>query len=129
MPSGKYTKYDTVQIDGRVLAQLRSSHQPHLTQDDLATHALVSRGYISSLERGVRQVVSRAVAERLTDALGIDLNDLLLSLPEAAGEELVDRGETVDLTQLSKVLARLPRDQQQRCIDAIMTLITAGMPE
>jgi transcriptional regulator with XRE-family HTH domain len=130
MPASKYTKYDTVRVDGPLLERLRSAHQPPLTQQDLAAHAGISRGYISLLERGLRQTVSRSVAGQLAAALGIDLDVLILPGETAdAGTMPNTARESIDLARLSDALGRLPIERRRACIEAFLTLISAGLPE
>lgn len=54
--------------------RLRAGHE--ITQEDFATDNGFDRGYISGIERGVRNP-SILVLERIATALGVDVVDLL----------------------------------------------------
>ncbi len=60
---------------GRFLARARL--RAHLTQDELATRASVSQGFIAHLEQGHRGVAPDTL-RALTDALGVEYNDAAL---------------------------------------------------
>ncbi len=83
----------------------RERRERHLTMKELAARAVLSEVYLSEIERGMKNP-SALVLERLADALGLDVADLLEfvaeSLREAArpsvtravGFTVPDRGET-----------------------------------
>ena len=83
----------------------RERRERHLTMKELAARAVLSEVYLSEIERGMKYP-SALVLERLADALGLDVADLLEfvaeSLREAArpsvtravGFTVPDRGET-----------------------------------
>lgn len=56
------------------LRRLRAERQ--LTQEDFATDSGFDRGYVSGIERGVRNP-SILVLERVASALGVDVAELL----------------------------------------------------
>lgn len=56
------------------IRRLRAARE--LTQEDFATDSGFDRGYISGLERGVRNP-SVLVLERIAKALGVDVAELL----------------------------------------------------
>lgn len=55
------------------LRRLRSERE--ITQEDFATDAGIDRGYISGVERGVRNP-SVTVLVRIADAIGVDVAEL-----------------------------------------------------
>jgi transcriptional regulator with XRE-family HTH domain len=55
------------------LRRLRSERD--ITQEDFATDSGFDRGYISGVERGVRNP-SVVVVARIADALGVDISEL-----------------------------------------------------
>lgn len=65
---------DIRQRIGWNLRRLRAERE--ITQEDFATDSGFDRGYISGLERGVRNP-SILVLERVANALGIDVAELL----------------------------------------------------
>jgi len=67
----------------------RLRHERAITQEDFATDSGFDRGYISGVERGVRNP-SALVLARLAAALGVDV------------EELVDRAKAVAFAQSVK---------------------------
>ena len=83
----------------------RERRERHLTMKELAARAVLSEVYLSEIERGIKYP-SALVLERLAEALGLDVADLLEfvaeSLREAArptvtravGFSVPDRGET-----------------------------------
>lgn len=54
----------------------RLRHERAITQEDFATDSGFDRGYISGIERGVRNP-SALVLERLAAALGVDVEELV----------------------------------------------------
>ena len=72
----------TVQFGERV-RQVRQSHS--LSQEALADLAGLDRTYISSVERGQRNISLRNI-EAIADALGVRLADLLKGLGSKAGD-------------------------------------------
>jgi transcriptional regulator with XRE-family HTH domain len=83
----------------------RERRERHLTMKELAARAVLSEVYLSEIERGIKYP-SALVLERLAEALGLEVADLLEfvaeSLREAArptvtravGFTVPDRGET-----------------------------------
>lgn len=83
----------------------RERRERHLTMKELAARAVLSEVYLSEIERGIKYP-SALVLERLAEALGLEVADLLEfvaeSLREAArptvtravGFSVPDRGET-----------------------------------
>lgn len=52
-----------------------------ITQEDFATDSGFDRGYISGVERGVRNP-SVLVLERIANALGVDVRDLFATIAD-----------------------------------------------
>lgn len=61
---------------GRNLKRLRAARE--ITQEDFATDSGFDRGYISGIERGVRNP-SILVLERVASALKVDISELFRS--------------------------------------------------
>lgn len=72
----------TIQFGARV-RQLRQARS--LSQEALADLAGLDRTYISSVERGQRNISLRNI-EAIADALGVGLADLLKGLGSKAGD-------------------------------------------
>lgn len=69
------------------IRRLRAARE--LTQEDFATDSGFDRGYISGLERGVRNP-SVLVLERIAKALDVDVADLLDAVKAAEFAKLRD---------------------------------------
>ena len=69
------------------IRRLRAARE--LTQEDFATDSGFDRGYISGLERGVRNP-SVLVLERIAKALDVDVADLLDAVKAAEFTKLRD---------------------------------------
>jgi transcriptional regulator with XRE-family HTH domain len=86
------------------------------TQDDVAAKVDVSRSYISLIEKGARQNISLEVLERITKALG---GDLQIDVDPAASATAIGRDLTAeDRLYLREFAALLPlvRDPVERLV-------------
>lgn len=109
----KASRYDTLEIDGRKVRELRK--RLRLTQEALvaAMGQEVSRGYVSIIERTPRGRVSRATAEKLATALSVRIE----ALTAAAGEDVLPRRPEEDFSPaaarrlLTQVLGMSGADQ------------------
>ena len=74
---------DLQEMTGTVIR--RERRERHLTMKELAARAALSEVYLSEIERG-KKYPSALVLERLAEALGLDVADLLEFVAEALRE-------------------------------------------
>ena len=100
----------------------RERRERHLTMKELAARAVLSEVYLSEIERGIKYP-SALVLERLAEALGLEMADLLEfvaeSLREAArptvtraiGFSVPDRGETPPRVAVKRLAQALDTEE------------------
>jgi transcriptional regulator with XRE-family HTH domain len=100
----------------------RERRERHLTMKELAARAVLSEVYLSEIERGIKYP-SALVLERLAEALGLEVADLLEfvaeSLREAArptvtraiGFSVPDRGETPPRVAVKRLAQALDTEE------------------
>lgn len=92
--------------------------EKRLSMNALARMAEVSPSYIHDIEHGIKQNPSQDVMIKLSDALGISLNDLIY------GKD----SEEKDLGNLEVYLSRI-RDLPKKSQDRIKSIIDAFLEE
>jgi transcriptional regulator with XRE-family HTH domain len=120
-PQPRHDDEDAVTIDGRAVQPLREDRG--LSQEELATAIGRSRDYVSVIESGEQPRVSRATAEGLAAALGVDLSLLLApadaldlahpALPLPARALSDDRRPLGDRIEELMAAARLSADERR----------------
>lgn len=91
---------------GAKIRQLRRARGYGL--NEFAELVGVSRGYLSQLERGVKQKPSAALLARIADGLGISVDEFFRGAPEAAREPKAEYGSDDVLKALRNLLRKLP---------------------